>query len=107
MTTFIKILLPIILFIISNDLEAKTSTKQDKKVKAKCHVVLVGGNEAIKFWRIQPSQLSKLPNQVEGKKVSTHKSLDKIKVYRAFECVLEGNDFTSLKARTLDQNTPR
>ncbi|PKG86440.1 hypothetical protein CXF85_01690 [Colwellia sp. 75C3] len=92
---------------LSNEGGDKKNIDKGKKVTAKCHVVLVGGNETIIFHRIKPEKLSLLTNSIVGKKVSTQKSPDKIKVYRAFECVLDKEKFTSIKARSLDRMTPR
>ncbi len=83
------------------------TAKENKKISAKCHVALIDGSEVIIFSRIQADKLQKLAGKVVGKKVLTAKSLDKIKVYRAFQCVLADDDFTSLKARTLDEKTAR
>jgi hypothetical protein len=91
----------------TNDVADKETIKKNKKVNAKCHVTLVDGSEAIIFWKIQPEKLSELNNTVVGKRISTQKSLKKIKVYRAFQCVLDGDDFTSPRARSLDEKTPR
>ncbi|WP_033082737.1 TapY2 family type IVa secretion system protein [Colwellia psychrerythraea] len=88
------------------DSNAKSSEK-NKKVTAKCHVTLVDGTEAIIFRLTQPRRLSELAHNMSGKRVSTQKSLERIKVYRSYQCVLEGDEFTSLKAKTLDKKTPR
>lgn len=89
--------------------EVKTFSEEDasKKVNAKCHVSLIDGTEAIVFWRTQHKHISKLSNRIVGKKTLTQKSLEKIKIYRAFECVLEEDEFTKLKAQSLDDKTPR
>ena len=79
----------------------------NKKVNAKCHVALIDGSEVIQFWLTKPEVISKLANHIVGKKVMKKKSLDKIKIYKAYECVLEGHEFTSLKAQALDKKTPR
>lgn len=79
----------------------------NKKLDAKCHVTLVDGTEAIQFWLTKSDGLSKLANHIIGKKVTKQKSRDKIKIYKVYECVLEGDKFTSLKAQSLDKKTPR
>jgi hypothetical protein len=79
----------------------------NKKVSAKCHVVLVDGNEIIKFWQIKPEGLSKLANHIVGSQVTKQKSRNRVKIYKAYECVLERDKFTSLKAQSLDKKTPR
>jgi len=78
-----------------------------KKVNVKCHVALVDGKETIQFWRTKSDGLAKLTKHIVGKKVSVQNSLDKVKIYKAYECVLEGGEFTSLKAQSLDMRTPR
>ena len=81
--------------------------EKNKKVNAKCHVVLVDGSEAIIFYRIKAEKFSKLTNKIVGKRVLTQKSTKKIKVYRAYECVLDKEDFTSQKSQSLDKKTER
>ncbi|NQY87313.1 MAG: hypothetical protein HRT51_06085 [Colwellia sp.] len=105
MTTFIKILLPIILFIISNDLEAKTSTKQDKKVDAKCFVELIGGGEMVSFWNVSQNKVSNLSKSITGHKVMVPGSKQKVKIYKAYECVLFKADFTGRRAKIVDAET--
>jgi hypothetical protein len=102
-----------ILFVFS--VQAATSSgerdikanEKNKKISAKCHVVLIDGSEVVIFNRVQSDKLNKLARKVEGKKVSTPKSLDKIQVYRAFQCVLADEDFTNPKARAIDEKTAR
>jgi len=79
----------------------------NKNVNAKCHVALVDGKEIIQFWNIKSKDLSKLAKHIAGKKVTKQKSQDKVKIYKAYECVLERDNFTSLKAQSLDKKTPR
>ena len=81
--------------------------ENNKKVNAKCHVVLVDGSEAIIFYRIKAEKFSKLTNKIVGKRVLTQKSTKKIKVYRAYECVLDKDDFTSPNSQSLDKKTER
>ncbi|WP_019029375.1 TapY2 family type IVa secretion system protein [Colwellia piezophila] len=107
MTTFIKILLPIILFIISNDLEAKTSTKQDEKVDVKCFVELVGGREMVSFWNVSQNKASNLSNSITGHKVMLPGSKQKVKIYKVYECILSKADFTGSRAKIVDGETAR
>jgi len=79
----------------------------DKKLDAKCHVALVDGKEIILFWQTKSGGLSKLTKHIVGKKVSIQNSQDKVKIYKAHECVLEGDIFTNPKAQSLDKRTPR
>lgn len=107
MTTFIKILLPTILLIISNNLEAQAPTKKDKKVDAKCFVELVGGGEAVVFWNISSKKLSALPDSIIGHKVALPSSRQKVEIYKVHECALLKGDFKGSKARIVDENTAR
>lgn len=81
--------------------------EKNKKVNAKCHVVLVDGSEAIIFYRIKVEKFSKLANKIVGKRVLTQKSTQKVKVYQAYECVLKEDDFTSPNSQFLDKKTER
>jgi len=85
----------------------KKAGASNKKVDAKCHIALIDGNEVIQFWQTKSEGLSKLANHIVGKKVTKQKSLDKVKIYKVYECVLESDKFTSLKAQSLDKKTPR
>jgi len=87
--------------------EGRDTATENKKVSAKCHVSLIDGSEVIIFNRVQLDKLNNLARKVEGKRVSTPKSLDKIKVYRAFQCVLADDDFTNSKAQAIDEKTAR
>lgn len=80
---------------------------KNNKISAKCHVLLVGGNEIISLWSIQQKQLKKLKDNIIGKKILPQQSIQRIKIYQAFECVLEEDTFQSSKARLLDSKTPR
>ncbi len=86
---------------------AAVDNHNNSKVSAKCHVLLVGGNEIISLWYIQQKQLKKLKDNIVGKKVLPQQSIQRIKIYQAFECVLEDDTFQSGKARLLDSQTPR
>lgn len=92
---------------MKNDVGGEKTIEKIKKVNAKCHVTLLDGSETVIFWRTQPKKLSKLVNNIVGQKVATHKSLEKMKIYKAFQCVLDGDDFTSFQARSIDEKTPR
>lgn len=81
--------------------------KETNKVSVKCHVLLVDGNEAISLWSIQLKKLNKLKDNIVGKKVHTAKSKHKVKISKAFQCVLDDDDFQSSIARFLDSQTPR
>lgn len=104
MTTFIKILLPTILLIISNNLEAQTSTK---KVDAKCFVELVGGGETVTFFNITEKKLTSLSKSIIGHKIAPPGMKKKVKIYKAHECVLLKDNFKGSKAKIVDAKTAR
>lgn len=81
--------------------------KENDKVSVKCHVSLVDGNDIISFWSVQQNRLGELKDNIVGKKVTTSTSNQRIKIYKAYECALEDNDFKTSKARLLDSKTPR
>jgi hypothetical protein len=85
----------------------KRAVEKNKIVNAKCHVSLVDGSEAIIFYRLKSNDFPRLSNKIVGKKVLTQKSINKIKVYQVFECVLEQNEFTSSNSQSLDKKTER
>jgi len=76
-------------------------------ITAKCHVALIDGSEAIIFHHIKSKNFHKLKSSVAGQKVLTQKSPKKIKVYKASECVMDEDDFISVKAQALDKKTER
>lgn len=85
----------------------KKANEKNKIVNAKCHVALVDGSEAIIFYRLQSEHFSKLTKKIVGKKVLTQESIKKIKVYKAYECVLEQDSFTKASTQSLDKKTER
>ena len=91
----------------------KTTDLNEKSINAKCYVELVGGGETISLWRIKPSLLENLSNSIVGKKIidiSSKKSTpnkQKSTIYKAKQCILEEDDFTSPIARAMDKDIPR
>lgn len=81
--------------------------KPVNKVNAKCHVALINGHEAIVFYHIKAKKFSRLTDNIVGKKVLTQESNKKIKIYRAYECVLATQTFTKPQSRLLDAKTQR
>lgn len=92
---------------IPNEGSEKKTIEKNKKVNAKCHVSLIDGSEAIIFYRIQSDKFPKLANKIVGKRVLTQKSIEKIKIYRTYECVLDEDNFTSTNSQSLDKKTER
>jgi len=87
---------------------ALSANKQNSaKVAVKCHVLLVDGKQMISLWSIQQNQLKKLKDNIIGKKILPLESIQRVKIYQAYECVLEDDAFESTKARLLDSKTPR
>jgi hypothetical protein len=85
----------------------KRAVEKNKTVNAKCHVSLVDGSEAIIFYRLKSDDFPRLSKKIVGKKVLTQKSINKIKVYQVFECVLDQNEFTNSNSKSLDKKTER
>ena len=77
--------------------------KENKLITAKCHVLLVDGNESIYFSRLPYNRFKSLSKWVVGKKVLPEKSMEKVKVYNAFQCVLKEDEFSDVKAQLLDK----
>jgi len=75
------------------------------KVTAKCHLVLIDGNEGIFFWRLSPQRFANMTGWVVGRKVLPENSTEQVQVYKVHECVLEENEFTAVKAQLLDEKT--
>lgn len=105
--TSMKIVSLITLMAFSFVIEAKTSVKQDKKVDAKCFVELVGGGERVIFWNISSKKLSSLSKSIVGHKVMVYNSKQKVKIYKAHECVLLKDDFSGSRAKIVDGKTGR
>ena len=91
----------------------KTAPVSEKAVDVKCFVELVGGGETISLWKIQPSLLKKFTHQIVGQKILLRtnngktSSNTKSTVYRAKQCVLETDEFSSSRARALDEGLPK
>lgn len=85
----------------------KRASKKNETVDAKCHVALIDGSETIIFFHIYSDKFPKLSNEIEGKRVLTQKSIEKIKVYRVYECVLDEDDFTKANSKSLDKKIER
>lgn len=92
---------------IANESGEKEAIENNIKVNAKCHVALIDGSDSIIFYRIHSDKFHKLEGKIVGKKVLTQKSPEKIKIYRAFECVLDKDDFTQSNSKLLDKKTER
>jgi|GEM_PF-1051318 len=107
MSTYLKLLFLAALIMLSCGLEAKSPAKQDKKVDAKCYVELIGGGEMITFWNIPSKKLSGLSKSIVGHQVMKPKTKQKAKIYKAYECVLLKNEFSTSKAKIVDAKTAR
>jgi len=107
MNILVKILPLVSLLSVSYAVEANSKEKQDKKVDAKCFVELVGGGERVVFWNIPSKKLSGLSKSITGHKVMVPNSKQKVKIYKAHECVLLKDDFTSSRAKIVDGETAR
>lgn len=91
----------------------KTSDIKEKAENAKCYVELVGGGETISLWLVKPSLLKELRHNIIGQKIiniakkSQTATKQKDTIYKAKECILEKNEFSSPKARAMDKELPR
>ncbi|AOW76390.1 hypothetical protein A3Q34_05670 [Colwellia sp. PAMC 20917] len=102
---FVSLLFVSLLF-ISIDSVAKTTDKSTK-IKIKCHVELMGGNDIIHFGIIGSNKLAKYPDWLVGKKIATGFSKQKQQVHRVKECVKSNDDFSNALSKKLDENTAR
>jgi len=101
-------LITLVFFIMISFLsDAEQVNKRDKKVDAKCHVELYGGEETIYFRTIKLGQLEKLANKVVNRSVLTTISSKKKKIYKVHECVLLKNSFKASRSKTVDLRTAR
>ena len=91
----------------------KPTNRNEKTVNAKCYVELVGGGETISLWSVKPSLLKTLANNIVGQKIivismnQPKSKKQKSTIYRAKECILEENEFSSPIARAMDKELPR
>lgn len=85
----------------------KRASKKNETLDAKCHVALIDGSETIIFFHIYSDQFPKLSNDIVGKRVQTQKSVERIKVYRVYECVLDEDNFTKDSSKALDKKIER
>jgi hypothetical protein len=92
----------------------KTPNLNERAVNAKCYVELVGGGETISLWSVKPSLLKKLKHNIIGQKIRVigskkpkAPSKNKAIIYKAKECILEEDEFSSPRARAMDKELPR
>lgn len=108
---FISITCSFVLFLSAAQTTTAANTENESlaadndKVTAKCHLVLIDGNEGIFFWRLSPKRFSNMSEWVVGRKVLPENSIEQVQVYKVHECVLEENEFTAVKAQLLDEKT--
>ncbi|OUR62609.1 hypothetical protein A9Q74_04040 [Colwellia sp. 39_35_sub15_T18] len=107
MNALIKILPFITLLTVSYTVKVDSKEKLHKKIDVKCFVELVGGGEQVIFWNISSKKLSGLSQSIIGHKVTVHNSKQKAKIYKAHECILLKDEFTSVRAKRLDKDTAR
>jgi hypothetical protein len=106
----IPALLPITFCLLSNCVNAQESGYKNKQVEysdVKCHVVLTTGKAMISLWRIDKNQLTNIKQWIVGKKVTLPDSTKPSVVYKALSCIAGDAEFTSAKAKLLDENTAR
>ncbi len=83
------------------------ANKQVIKHEVKCHVELYGGKEVIYFGLAPLTDLKNYAQAIVGKKISVPTIKGKKSIYKAFECVVMNDKFTSRQARLLDSKTPK
>lgn len=103
----IKVVSLVSIVIFSFAIEAKPSERKDNKVDVKCFVELVGGGETISFWNIPSKKVSNLAKTITGHKVLLSNSKQKVRIYKAHECVLSKDNFTHSRAKIVDSKTAR
>jgi hypothetical protein len=108
-----RLVLILIIFImglnISNVASAQSTEANEQSVYAKCFVELVGGSETISFWLVKPSALKTLSTVIAGKEIllvmnaQKKGSNKKVTIYKTKQCVLDTDQFSSPRARVMDQ----
>lgn len=94
---------------ISNVANAESTEVNEQSVYAKCFVELVGGGETISFWLVKPSELQSLSTAIVGKETllvlnAQKKGSNKtVTIYKTKQCVLDTEQFSSPRARVMDQ----
>jgi hypothetical protein len=92
---------------------AKDAEINEKAVNVKCFVELVGGGETISLWLVKPSQLKTLSQTIIGQEIlliPNYKytgNQKKATIYKTKQCILEGKQFRSPRARVMDKELPR
>jgi hypothetical protein len=107
MNSFLKMISLSALLAFSCSATAKSETKQSNTVDTKCFVELVGGGEMISFWNIPSKRLPSLSKSIVGHKVVMTGTNQEVKIYKAHECVLLNDDFSSSRAKLVDSETAR
>lgn len=107
MNIFVKVLPLTVLLVFSFPIEAKKSIKKERKVDAKCFVELVGGGETITFFNITEKKLTSLSRLIIGHKITPPGMKQRVKIYKAHECVLLKDNFKGSKAKIVDAKTAR
>ncbi|HCM48837.1 MAG TPA: hypothetical protein DIS98_15515 [Colwellia sp.] len=104
-----NLLVSLFLILTTNSALADTQQRNiySKSINAKCYVVLASGNESILLYRLKAKKLKSLPQRVNGSKVATSKSNKKVSVLKVHECVVDEDEFSSARAKSLDKNFAR
>jgi hypothetical protein len=106
----IPALLTILFCLLSNSVKAQESgykNKQGEYTDIKCHVVLTSGKAMISLWRIDRDKLTNIKQWIVGKQVTLPDSTKPSVIYKALSCIAGDAEFTSAKAKLLDENTAR
>jgi hypothetical protein len=104
----IKMILTLALsLVVILNVNAANNVKNDKKIDAKCHIELYGGQQTIYFATVQGSHLSKLVRRLSNRSIPTVFSQKKQKVYKVYECVKLSDKFSSIQGRKIFAKHPR
>ncbi len=85
---------------------AKNEIKS-KKVKAKCFVEVLGGQNTIVYQMIRENKLSGLGEKLTNKSLHTTLSDKKVKIYKVNECVLDSEEFSTVTAKSVEKLTAK
>ena len=100
-------LVAILVFSIVVDAKSPNQEKVNKTVDVKCFVELVGGGETISFWNVPSSKVSALAKSISNRKIPSPTSKQKVKIFKAHECVLLNEKFSGGRAKIVDSKIAR
>lgn len=78
--------------------------EDSKLIEIKCYVALLGGGETIHFAKVNAKNKTYNINDVAKLKIPVTGKKKKQEIYKIYECVETGSDFTSAKAKSLESS---